>query len=249
MRQPSEIEVVLFDLGGTLIDYPQPSWHVMLGQCAGGVYGFFAKPESERPRRAADVPEPHEAHALRGPSRPGMPWSHRLMLALRRMVRSLSGRTLPRIAEACARPIVAPGHLFEDTLPTLRALKARGYRLGLISNTPWGTPDYLWASQLERFGLDVFFEVRLFSSHIGFRKPDPRIFRLAMDRMSTTPDRTLYVGDTPEADILGARRSNLRSVLIARPGSPRRPPTPAPDVRIAGLDDLLTFLPPRPQRA
>jgi FMN phosphatase YigB (HAD superfamily) len=245
MRDLADIEVVLFDLGGTLVDYPRPSWHVMLGQCAGGVYGFFVHPESERPPAAAEVPSPAEAHARRGSAPADAPWPHHLMIAMRRMVRSLSGRTLPRIAEACARPVVAPGHLFEDSLPTLTALRDRGYRMGLVSNTPWGTPEYLWIGQLERFGLDAFFEVCCFSSHVGFRKPDPRIFMIALAKLRAAAERTLFVGDTPEADIVGARRSGIRSVLIARPGGSRPPLTPAPDLRIERLSDLVTFLPPR----
>jgi len=244
MRELADIEAVLFDLGGTLIDYPVPSWHVMVGQCVGGVYGFFVHPESERPVPAAEVPPPAEAHARRGSPRPDAPWPHRLTIALRRMVRSLSGRTLPRVAEACARPLVAAGCLFEDSLPTLQALRDRGYRLGLVSNTPWGTPEYLWTSQLERFGLEGFFEVRCFSSHIGFRKPDPRIFRIALDRLGVPAGRALFVGDSPEADIVGAQRSGIPSVLIARQGTAKTRATPNPDLRIERLTELLAYLPP-----
>jgi len=248
MRELADIEAVLFDLGGTLVDYPVPSWHVMAGQCLGGMYGFFVHPESERPPPAAEVPPPAEAHARRGSPPPDSPLSHHLMIALRRMIRGLSGRTLPRVAEACARPLVAPGHLFEDSLPTLRALRDRGYRLGLISNTPWGTPEYLWTSQLERFGLDAFFEIKCFSSHVGFRKPDPRIFMIALAKLRVGAERTLFVGNSVEADIIGAHRSGIRSALVARPGTPRPPSTPAPDLRIERLDDLLAHLPGRTGR-
>lgn len=243
MRALEDIEAVLFDLGGTLVDYPTPSWPIMAAQCVQGAYGFLVKPESERPPRAAVVPGPAEARARRPPAPRGTALLHRATLALRRMVRALSGRTLPWLAEACARPLVAPGHLFDDSLNVLRALRQRGYRLGLVSNTPWGTPEYLWMSQLDRFGLTGFFEVRLFSSVVGFRKPDPRIFRKAMEAMHLRPDRVLFIGDTPEADILGAQRCGMRSALLVRPG--RRPPrgSPTPDLLIESLTELLDALP------
>jgi len=238
------IEAVLFDLGGTLVDYPVPRWPTMAAQCAQGVYDFLVRPESERPPPAAWVPGPAEAHAQRRPALPDSALAHHIMIGLRRMVRSLSGRTLPRIAEACARPLVAPGRLFEDALPTLRALKDRGYRLGLISNTPWGTPQYLWAGQLERFRLAGFFEVALFSSVFGVRKPDARLFRAALGLLRLPAERAMMVGDHPEADIVGARRVGMRAVLLTRQGIEPLPAGPA-NLRIDSLTELLEHLPAR----
>jgi FMN phosphatase YigB (HAD superfamily) len=244
MTDLSDIQAVLFDLGGTLVDYPVPRWPVMVRQCAGGVYGYFMHSESRRPPPAAVVPDADEAHARRPTAPPDAPMPHRAMIALRRVIRSLSGRTLPRIAEACARPLVAPGHLFEDSMPTVQALADRGYRMGVVSNTPWGTPEYLWTGQLERFGFDRYFHVRCFSSHIGYRKPDVRIFRVATEKLGVPPERTLFVGDTPEADVLGAHRAGMRSALIHRGAAAGRShAAPAPDLRIARLIELLQYLP------
>ena len=237
------IDAVLFDLGGTLLDYPIPSWPVMVGQCARGAYGYLTKPERDLPPPATKIPDPSEARARRKRVPPDSALAHRAMMALRRMVRSLSGRTLPRVAEACARPLVAEGHVFDDTLPALRTLRDRGYRLGLISNTPWGTPDYLWTGQLERFGLAAYFEVALFSSDVGFRKPDGRIFRMALQRLGLAPERVVFVGDNPVADVLGAQRAGLASVLIVRPGCLSSGVSPVPDLRIESLAELPGHLP------
>jgi FMN phosphatase YigB (HAD superfamily) len=245
MGNLGDIDVVLFDLGGTLVDYPIPRWPVMVGQCAHAVYDYLVSDEGRRRAPPSDVPDPAEAHARRPRALPGAAWPHRVMMALRRVVRSLSGRTLPRLAEACARPVIAPGHLFDDTLPTLRALRDRGYRLGLVSNTPWGTPGYLWTGQLERFSLAPLLEVAVFSSDVGFRKPDPRIFHLALDRMGAEADRTLFVGDTPEADIVGGRRVGFRTALVMRGVREAGSASPAADLRLESLADLLEHLPPK----
>jgi len=239
----SDIKVILFDLGGTLADYPLPRLPVAVGRCVAGVYAMLVRPESERPPAAADLPRPDEARARRASPASDTALAHRAMTALRHIIRSASGRTLPHMAEACARPLMAEGRLFGDTLPTLTALRERGYRLGIVSNTPWGTPEYLWESQLDRFGLTDYFEVRLFSSALGFRKPDGRIFLAALEQMAAPPSRALHVGDRPRTDILGAARAGLRTALLVRPGAHRYRGRAAPDLRIASLDELLDHLP------
>jgi putative hydrolase of the HAD superfamily len=244
----ADIEVVLFDMGGTLIDYPVPTWPIAMGRCLEGVYGYLVRPETERPPPAAVIPGPNDPRTRRGPHPPGTPMVHRLMLSLRRMIRGLSGRTLPRMAEACARTLVAEGKLFDDSVPTLGALEGRGYRLGLVSNTPWGTPEYLWENQLNRFGLARYFETWCFSSAIGFRKPDGRIFRLALDRLGATASRTLFVGDDAEADVGGASKMGMRTAWLVRPtrwrkGRPTAPAAPAADLCLRSLGDLLDHLP------
>jgi len=239
----ARIQAVLFDLGGTLVEYPLPGWLTLAGQCIDALYTVLVRPEEDLPPRAAVIPAPDEAAARRSPAGPETAILHRITVALRRMVRAASGRTLPHMAEACARPAMAGGHLFEDSLPTLRALRQRGYRLGLVSNTPWGTPDYLWESQAARFGLTDLLEVRLFSSGIGFRKPDPRIFRAAAQRLGVRPDRALFVGDNPVTDVAGARSAGLRTAWIVRGDPPPKIHGAAADLWIHTLADLLDHLP------
>lgn len=52
------------------------------------------------------------------------------------------------------------------------------------------------------------------SEAVGLRKPDPRIFQLALERLNSRPEKSLFVGDNPEADIAGARRAGLRTVWM-----------------------------------
>jgi putative hydrolase of the HAD superfamily len=237
------IQAVLFDFGGTLADYAVPAWPRAIVRCAEGVYGFLVRPAEELHPPAASIPPPEEAHAARGIARPDHPVPHRVALGLRRIVRSVSGRTLPAIAEACARPIMATGRLYDDALPTLEALCARGYRLGLVSNTPWGTPPYLWEKQVERFGLTDLLEARAFSSAIGRRKPDPAAFRDVLARLDVAPDQAVFVGDTPEEDIAGARAAGMRTVLLVRGHPPADETSSLPDAVIPALPALLSLLP------
>jgi FMN phosphatase YigB (HAD superfamily) len=238
----SEIDAILFDLGGTLVDYPAPDIPQMAVRCIKGTYAYFVRPEREQPPPVAAVPDPQEAAARRPNPAPGTPPAHRIMLALRRMVRSLSGRSLPRMAEACTRPLLAGSRLYDDAMPVVLALEARGYRLGIVSNTPWGTPEYLWESQVERFDLAPHFPVRCFSSVVGFQKPDRRIFEVALGRIGIPAARTLFVGNDPQADVAGAAGVGMRTAYIRR-GLPPPKVDPPADICVDTLTELLDHLP------
>jgi putative hydrolase of the HAD superfamily len=98
----------------------------------------------------------------------------------------------------------------------LRALAATGVRLGVVSNA-----DGLIAQRLQERevlqvgpGLGVAVECVIDSGTVGVMKPDPRIFRIALDAMDLTPESVWYVGDMPGIDVVGARRAGLRPVLM-----------------------------------
>lgn len=237
------IRAVLFDMGDTLVEYPLPGWPVLMGRAADALYAAVVRPPEEHLPPAADLPPPREASARRSRAGPETALLHRATVGLRRVIRAASGRTLPHLAEACARAVLAEGRLYDDTLEVLRTLRGRGYRLGLVSNTPWGSPDYLWEKQVSRFGLTEFFGVRVFSSGIGFRKPDPRIFLAALARLRSGSEETLFVGDNPVKDIAAARRLGMRTAWIVR-RHPRHRVHGAPaDVWVRSLAELLDHLP------
>jgi HAD superfamily hydrolase (TIGR01509 family) len=237
------IQVILFDMGGTLVEYPLPRWPVMIGRSLRAALRFLFRSHHDLPPPVAEVPPPAEASARRSRAGPDTAALHRATVGLRRVVRAVSGRTLPRIAEVCTRPLLSEGRLYPETMPVLEALRSAGYRMGLVSNTPWGTPDYLWEKQVERFGLTEFFEVRLFSSGIGFRKPDPRIFRTALRVLGVRPEGALFVGDEPQADIEGARRAGLATVWLVRGRPPPKVHGAPADLWATSLTDLLERLP------
>ena len=229
-------EAVLFDMGGTLIDYPLPAWPAVAARFARAFLRGIVVGESRGLPPAASVPPAKESPSHRARARPDAPLAYRTTMALRRMIRSVSSSTVPRLGELATRPLVAGGRLVPDAPATLADLRERGHRLGLVSNTPWGTPDYLWTGQLERFGLARFFEVTCFSSQVGFRKPDPRLFRAALETLGVPAERALFVGDDPVDDVAGARAAGIPSVWVDRGHRP--PPDPPPDLRIRRLADL-----------
>jgi putative hydrolase of the HAD superfamily len=127
--------------------------------------------------------------------------------------------------------------LWEDVLegvrPSLERLRADGLRLAAVSNSN-GTLRRLF----DRLGLAAAFDVILDSRVEGVEKPDPRIFRLALERLGEEATATLHVGDFYHLDVLGARAAGIRPVLVDEAGL--YPEADCPRVRsLAELADRL----------
>jgi putative hydrolase of the HAD superfamily len=101
--------------------------------------------------------------------------------------------------------------LFDDVLPTLDALRARGLKLGLLSNT---------ARDLDAFvahhGLEV--DAVLTSRVHGKTKPHEAIFLHMLELLGVAADRAAMIGDTLEDDVEGARAVGMRALLVDRDG-------------------------------
>jgi HAD superfamily hydrolase (TIGR01509 family) len=102
---------------------------------------------------------------------------------------------------------------YPDSAPALRGLRDRGLRLLAVSNWDCSLPDVL-----ERCGLGGLLDGVVTSAGAGARKPDPEIFRRALELAGCAPDEVLHVGDTPEEDAAGARAAGITPLLIDRSG-------------------------------
>jgi putative hydrolase of the HAD superfamily len=125
------------------------------------------------------------------------------------------GDTLEKLCEVFMKPIFQKGRIYEDVIPVLEELKRRGFTLGLISNTPRGSPSRLWKKELERYGLE-YFDDCVFCVDVGWRKPDVRIFKYALDRLGVKAEECLFIGDDPRWDVGGPEALGIRSLLIDR---------------------------------
>ena len=88
----------------------------------------------------------------------------------------------------------------------LDALKARGYKLGIISNT---AALYSVFHVLEEYGIRQYFEDVTLSSVTGYRKPHEGIFRISLYEMRSLPENSVYVGDTMSRDVIGSKRAGF----------------------------------------
>ncbi len=98
----------------------------------------------------------------------------------------------------------------------LRALADLGLALAVVSNADGTVEAQLAADGICQVGDGPGVPVGavLDSGAVGVSKPDPAIFRLALDRLGVEPERAIHVGDTPAADVDGARAAGVRPVLI-----------------------------------
>ncbi len=97
----------------------------------------------------------------------------------------------------------------EDAAAALGALRSRGYRLGVVSNSNGGV-----GARLDAAGLREFFECIVDSELVGVEKPDPAIFRIAAEELGAAPGECVYVGDFHALDVVGARAAGMHAVLI-----------------------------------
>ena len=134
----------------------------------------------------------------------------------------------------------------EGVVDTLRALKARGYKLGIIANTITETeiPDWMCQAHVA----DCFHTVIL-SSKVRLRKPDPAIYLLAARCAESVPEKCAYVGDNPVRDVEGALDAGFGCmVLFEDAGTADREgkaPTRQPHRRITAIPQLLDIFPGR----
>ncbi len=110
----------------------------------------------------------------------------------------------------------------KDSYPTLAALRSAGVRLALVSNAGPQTPE-LWRETV----MAPLVEVTVISAEARVAKPDPGIYRLALEGLRLAPEACLFVGDGGNYELDGARRVGLNPVLIRTPGddldNPHRP--------------------------
>ncbi|MCK6544596.1 HAD-IA family hydrolase [Myxococcota bacterium] len=103
--------------------------------------------------------------------------------------------------------------VFDDTRPTLEALRARGIGAGVLSN--W---DYRLPVLLDALALTPYFDPILVSSIVGMSKPDPAFFVHAAERVGRAPSEIVYVGDHVDLDLEPALAIGMRAYLIDRRG-------------------------------
>jgi putative hydrolase of the HAD superfamily len=202
----ARLRAVLLDAGGTLI---HPDHEFILERVAAQGIQVDEDAYREAARHARTV----VGDLLRSDD-PGddasraMAWFRALLTRL-----GLSAHSMQAVGEDI-RARHQEGRLWVRALPgtreMLQGLRHAGLRLAVISNA-----DGRVARYLDTAGLADCFELIVDSAIEGIEKPDPRIFQVACDRLRIAPEEAVYVGDTFEVDVLGARAAGIRAILIA----------------------------------
>ncbi|MBS7646959.1 HAD family hydrolase [Candidatus Bathyarchaeota archaeon] len=110
---------------------------------------------------------------------------------------------------------------FEDYVNSFRLRKcakkvlqvlSENYKLGLISNFTYAPVIY---AGLTKVGINKFFNTVLVSDAVGWRKPHAKIFEEALKKLGVTAGETLYIGDSPDEDIKGAKQLGMKTIFVA----------------------------------
>jgi putative hydrolase of the HAD superfamily len=125
--------------------------------------------------------------------------------------------------------------LFPDVRQTLSCLRTSGLKLGLITNGSLS----MQTRKLQCLALSPLFDTILISDAEGVSKPDRQIFHRALLRLNTQPSQAVFVGDHPEVDVAGARAAGMQAVWRRDPGESRAVEA---DGVIEELGDLLSWL-------
>jgi HAD superfamily hydrolase (TIGR01662 family) len=201
---------VFFDVDFTLI-YPGPRFQGTGYQASCARHGIHVDPAGFEAAVAGAAPVLDTA---------GDAYDPNLYVAYTRRIVELMGGTGPGL-DAVAREIYDDWNehhhfsLYDDVPEALAALKARGLRLGLISNS-----QRCLVSFQEHFELAGLISVAVSSSIHGFMKPHRSIFQAALSEMQVEAREAVMVGDSLLHDVLGAARAGMRGVLLARGGPP-----------------------------
>ena len=205
-RVASNIDTILFDAGGTLV-FPDCSRVANLIGCKGDDCADRLAESWYRTIYAYD-----ELLLVTGKDWRGSPGDGMWTWFWNRMAEAAG---LPPVSEETAADIVESNRVRnlwdqvnQEAEPLLEHLSGR-YRLGVVSNS-----DGTVAATLSRLGLSRWFSVIVDSEVVGVSKPDPGIFRHALEALDSVPERTVYVGDSFALDVRGASNAGVHPILL-----------------------------------
>ncbi len=199
------IDTVFLDAGGVLV---HPSFgRISAALARQGVGIDVAALARAEPHAKRELDVARRIQATSDSSRASLYFE----LMLERAGVATSAATAAAIAEVEAYH--ARENLWEDVpaevVPALARLRAQGLRLVVVSNA-----NGRLRAALSRIGLAAHVDDIIDSFEVGCEKPDPAIFRVALARAATPPERALHVGDLYHVDVVGARRAGVRAVLL-----------------------------------
>ncbi len=205
---------MLFDYGGTLVDFYRGD------QFPGVLRSALSQASSVVLEGGESVP-PDEILWSRVSAEDYERPDHRVRPLEDRLARifGISDTAVLEAASAAfTRVVRARGTVIRCAHRVLVDLTRRGYRLGLVSNTPWGCPGAEWLGDLEARGLKGFFEQMISCRDVGYRKPAPEVYRHVIELFGVEAGECLFVGDDAEWDLRGPRNIGMDALLLDRWG-------------------------------
>lgn len=232
---------VVFDLGGTLINWPDwdggapAKWSAAYDAIAGNGHALPARDTFVTAMRAAEkahwerVDKEHWSGPPTGVVSDGF----------RRLDVHASEKVLVAAMDAYARAVAGWSTVFPDTRDTLVLLRERGYRLGLLSNTWWAAEWH--NADLAAHGLSGLLDELVYTSDLPHSKPHASVFAEIARRLEVPASECVMIGDRQIDDVSGAKAAGMRGIWRRNDsGFPTATVTPDAIVdTLAELPDLL----------
>ncbi|HLX06010.1 MAG TPA: HAD family phosphatase [Candidatus Binatus sp.] len=220
------IKAVLFDSGDTLLEpiggawWPRPALRAVLDQSASRVEPGRLSAALDRGMEFLDT-----HHHVETEDEEIAQFRECYAIVLGRLDLDARSEMIEKLAHAQIeqRP-------FPDTRPTLEELRREGLRLGIVSNA-WPSLERTYRT----LGLRDFFDAFVISSRVGCMKPDPRIYRVAVEQIGVYPESIVFVDDDTEY-VRAAESLGMLGVVIQRGASG------ASSVSVSTLADLKALI-------
>ena len=232
------IDAVLLDLDETLLD-DDASMRRALGETCAQLEGEHGLPAGRLARAYLEF----APRAWRGlgsvptAGGPGLADGRAIRVWMWGEVLGSLGAAAPGSAERAAGLYAAARRrcyaAFDDALPALERLSGE-YRLGVVTN---GASD-TQREKLEALAVGRYLGAVVISGEAGVGKPEPAVFRLALEALGVAPGRAAHVGDSLESDVAGALGAGVHAVWLSRSGAAAPPGVPRPGATVRTLAEL-----------
>ncbi len=236
------IRAVIFDLGGTLLDWRD--WEGEVPQRWHRAFDALSTVSTIPASREQFVPAMVDAETAYWARVAAEHWSGPpsglIADGFRKLGLHATELQILATLDGYAMAVDGTANVFPDSRPVLETLRARGYRIGLLSNTWWAAEWH--NADLATHGLAALFDEIVYSSDLPHAKPHRFAFQSTAERLGTQTSECVMVGDWPEYDIIGAQESGMLGVWKTN-GRPRpQPPGFVPDAVIEQLAEIPPLL-------
>lgn len=236
---------VIFDLGGTLVDWPD--WDETSLLHWGSAYDFLAHRAGKTrplPARGDFVDAMRAAEAAHWERVVAERWSGPpsglVAAGFRQLGIHRAEEDIVHVLDGYARAVDGWATLVPDAVETLQTLRARGYPLGLLSNTWWAADWH--NADLAAHGLAPLLDEIAYTSDLPHSKPHPSVFLEVAQRLGVDPAACVMVGDRLADDIRGALGVGMRGIWIENDRPWPRPEDVRPTATIRGLAEIPPLL-------
>jgi FMN phosphatase YigB (HAD superfamily) len=245
MKKP--LKAILFDMGSTLLEFENSTWDVLGRLSTQKGYEFLKVQNINLPNFEEFSKILYEkflkARTEVGQSLKEFKFEEVISDFFTTLNLSTSDGIYGSFLEVYYRPVTDQVTLIDGAEEILKFFsreagsfgKKKNLKIGLISNTIF--PEEFHLRELKRFGLCPYLDAYFFSSTVGFRKPHPKIFQRALEKLEIDPAEAVFIGDRLQEDVGGAQKVGMKGILKYHQGRDYTLPI-VPDAQVLELKEL-----------